>query len=103
MSARFLAVGSFLLRARNLFVIVGDVVEGEVREGMRLALPLNGSVSVTGVVSSVEFVDILHEKRSYVGLAIAYEDSQELGFWQAMAISGETLSLESPPTLESQE
>ena len=100
MSAKFLAVGSFLLRSRNLFVIVGDVVEGEVREGMQLVLPLNGSVSVTGVVNSVEFVDILHEKRTYIGLAIAYEDPQELGFWQAMAISGETLTLDSPSTLD---
>jgi hypothetical protein len=92
-ATKFFAVGSFLLRSRNLFVIVGDVVEGEVRAGMELALPLNGTLSVTGKISSIEYVDVSHQGRSYIGLALACDDPDELGFWSAMNISGETLTL----------
>jgi len=92
-AAKFLAVGSFLLRSRNLFVVVGDVVEGEVREGMELVLPLNGTLSVNGKITAIEYVDVSHEQRCYLGLAIACDDAEEAGIWSAMNISGETLDL----------
>jgi hypothetical protein len=47
MSAKFYAVGSFHLPSRNLFVIVGDVLEGSVRPGMTFAVQLNPGFAVT--------------------------------------------------------
>ncbi|MEZ4335762.1 MAG: hypothetical protein R3B82_03955 [Sandaracinaceae bacterium] len=37
--AKLYAIGSFLIRSRNLLVIVGDVLEGEVRTGMTVRVP----------------------------------------------------------------
>ncbi len=91
--AKFRAVGSFLVRSRRLFVIVGDVVEGTVVPGMTVRLPLNPSLTVAASVKAVEYVDILHEGKSYMGLALEYEHPEELEFWMAMRISGEVLEL----------
>ena len=92
-TAKFYAVGSFLLRSRNLFVIVGDILEGEIVPGMEILVPLQGELHVTSRVAQVEYVDVIHEKKSYIGLAIAYEDTEELEFWRALEVSGETLDL----------
>ncbi len=95
-TATFYASGSFLLRERRLFVIVGDVLEGEVRAGMKLSVPLGG-IALTTRVASVEFVDVIHERKAYLGLAIECADPDELDFWMGLGISGETLTLESEP------
>jgi hypothetical protein len=56
--SQFKAAGSFHLTSRDLFVVYGDMIEGEVRAGMLLGVTLNGSLNVTGRIASVEFVDI---------------------------------------------
>ena len=61
--------------------------------GMELALPLNGTLTVAGRITSVEYVDVSHERRTYIGLAIGYENAEELAFWSAINISGEILAL----------
>jgi len=48
MQAKFFAVGSFFIRSRNMFVAVGDVIEGHIQPGMMVAVSLgNFSVSTT--------------------------------------------------------
>ena len=93
-TATFYAIGSFLVRSRNLFVIVGDVVEGEVSAGMKIALPIHDDFSVEAEVRSVELVDVLHEGKSYLGLALEYEHPDELEIMRALEISGVNLQLE---------
>jgi integral membrane sensor domain MASE1 len=46
MQAKFLAVGSFFIRSRNLFVAVGDIMEGHIQPGMTVAVSL-GNISVS--------------------------------------------------------
>ena len=57
MDAKFLAVGSFFIRSRKLFVVVGDVVEGEIQTGMEVIVPL-GDISVSAPVRDVEVIDV---------------------------------------------
>jgi hypothetical protein len=93
MSAKFYAVGSFHLPSRNLFVIVGDVLEGSVRPGMTFAVQLNPGIAVTSNVAQVEMVDVRYMGKAYVGLAVEYVDPAELDFWLALDISDETIEL----------
>ncbi|NOY94739.1 MAG: hypothetical protein GXP55_26475 [Deltaproteobacteria bacterium] len=92
-AAKFYAVGSFLMRSRNLFVVIGDVLEGTVVAGMRLRMPLGGT-SVGVRVASVEYVDVVHEGKGYVGLAMEYADPADLELLMALHVGGETLGLE---------
>jgi hypothetical protein len=94
MTAQFYIVGSFLIRSRNLFVAVGDIVEGYVEPGMNVSVDL-GSIKIGTSVSSVEVIDVSYLNKSYKGLVFGFEDPEELGFWQALDLSDETLLVES--------
>lgn len=92
MRAQFLAVGSFFIRSRNLFVAVGDVVEGEVKPGMTVTVSL-GSISVTTPINGVEVIDVDFRGTSYLGLVFSYQNPEELEFWASLKIGEETLQL----------
>lgn len=93
MAAKFYAVGSFHIRSRNLFVLVGDVLEGYVDVGMTVVVDL-GHFGVTAKVASMEVIDVDYLNKSYKGLAFAYDDPEELEFWQSLKLSDETLLIE---------
>jgi hypothetical protein len=93
MTAKFYVVGSFLVPSRNLFVAVGDIVDGYVELGMSLTVDL-GSIKVGTTIQSVELIEVSHLNRSYKGLAFGFEDPAELGFWQMLELSDETLFIE---------
>ena len=94
MTAQFYVVGSFLIPSRNLFVAVGDLIEGYVEPGMNVTVDL-GHISVGTTVQSVEVIEVSYLSKSYKGLVFAFEDPAELGFWQMLQLSEETLLLES--------
>ena len=52
--ARFKVSGSFTLENLNLFVVIGDVVEGSVAAGMSLKVPVSSSASRAIRIRSVE-------------------------------------------------
>lgn len=94
MTAKFYIVGSFLVRSRNLFVAVGDIVDGYVESGMFVTVDL-GNIKVGTSVASVEVIDVSYLNKSYMGLAFAFDDPDELDFWQSLQLSDETLFVES--------
>jgi hypothetical protein len=94
MTAKFYVVGSFLVPSRNLFVAVGDIVDGYVEPGMNVTVDL-GNITVGTTVQSVELIEVSYLSRSYKGLAFGFEDPAELGFWQMLQLSDETLFIES--------
>lgn len=98
-TAQFYALGSFLVRSRKLYVIVGDVLEGEVVAHMTVEIPLGG-ISIAARVASVEYVDVIHEGKQYLGLAIELEDPNELEFLMGLGVSGQTLTLCSEPHVD---
>jgi hypothetical protein len=93
MTAKFYVVGSFLVPSRNLFVAVGDIVDGYVEPGMSVTVDL-GSIKVGTTVQSVELIEVSYLNRSYKGLAFGFDDPAELGFWQMLELSDETLFIE---------
>ena len=53
-AARFKVSGSFTLESLNLFVVIGDIVEGDVVAGMSLKVPVTSSASRPIRIRSVE-------------------------------------------------
>ena len=94
MTAKFYIIGSFLIRSRNMFVAVGDIVDGYVEPGMTVTIDL-GNISVGTKVQSVEVIDVDYLGKSYKGLAFAYDDPAELDLWQSLHLSDETVIIES--------
>ncbi len=92
MRAKFSTIGSFFIRSRQLFVAVGDVTEGEVKRGMTVAVSL-GSFSVTTTVKDVDVIRVDFRGQDYVGLVFSFDDPEDLEFWHALKIGGETLEL----------
>ena len=83
---------TFALESRRLFVLAGSIVEGQIRAGMIVNVPLNSSLVVSGQIHSVEFARRAGGEED-VCLCISYEDSDELGVWNALNVRNETLDV----------
>jgi hypothetical protein len=92
MDAKFLTVGSFLVRSRDLFVLVGDVVEGKIEAGMVVILDL-GNLKVEVPIRDVEVIDVSFRGQSYRGLVIGFEDPEDIRIWDGIDFSGQTLEV----------
>lgn len=90
--SKFHVNDTFALESRRLFVLAGSILEGEIRAGMIVNVPLNSSLVVSGQIHSVEFARRAGGRED-VCLCISYEDSDELGAWEALNIKNETLDL----------
>jgi uncharacterized protein (DUF1015 family) len=82
----------FALESRQLFVLAGSIVEGQIRAGMIVNVPLNSSLVVSGQIHSVEFARRA-DGREDVCLCISYEDSDEPGVWNTLNVQNETLDV----------
>jgi hypothetical protein len=94
MAAQFYVVGSFFISSRNLFVAVGDIVDGYIEPGMSVTVDF-GNIQFGTSVSSVEIIDVSYLSKSYKGLAFGFQDPEELEFWRALDLSDQTLLIES--------
>jgi hypothetical protein len=91
-AAKFSVVGSFFMPSRNLFVAVGDVIEGNVKAGMTVAVTLS-TVQVTTPIQGVEVITVDFRDQAYSGLGFGFDDPDELEFWSALRIGGEVLEI----------
>jgi len=88
--AKFHVRGSFELPGKQLFVLAGYVVEGEVSAGMLVHVPFNPRFVVTECIRSVER---LTGDRG-VELALCFEADEELAeFWRGTNIGDEILEV----------
>ena len=92
MPARFRVRGSFHVTQRDRFVVYGDVLEGEVRPGMHLQVPLNSALSFEAPVAAVGFVDGT-PTGSHVALAFPLDRPLDLSTWQGLNIEEEVLDV----------
>jgi uncharacterized protein (DUF1015 family) len=90
--SKFRVNDTFALESRRLFVLAGSIVEGQIRAGMIVDVPLNSSLLISGQIHSVEFVRRTDERED-VCLCIAYEGSDELGVWNALNVQNEMLDV----------
>ena len=91
MPAKFHAIGTFTINARNLFVIYGDIVDGVVKPRMFLGVPLNSAVTITAPIHSVEFVD--GANGSHAALTFNFEDPDDASVWKGLNIGDEILDI----------
>jgi hypothetical protein len=89
LTTKLYSIGSFFVRSRNLFVVVGDVLEGSIEAGMTVRVNL-GSLNVATRVASMEVIDVDYLNKSYKGLAFGFDDPEELDFWACLKISWPT-------------
>jgi hypothetical protein len=90
MPGEFKVVGTFALTLRNRLVIYGDIASGTVASGEELCIPLNGSLSVTVPIQSVETVGGT-PTGSHVALLVGEDEPVGQELIQALNFSGETL------------
>ena len=56
----------------------GDVIEGEVKQGMHVNIPFNPSFSMACEIESVEFIDVKIGVESYVALLLKAEEDPDV-------------------------
>ena len=96
MAARFHAEGAFKLDKNGpRALIFGAVTEGTVREGMKVAIPLNGSTRLMVEIEALELLDRRSTREGFVGLVLRPDEEGE-DTWeiiQAMGIEDEHLEV----------
>jgi hypothetical protein len=75
--AKFEVHEVFRLPARQEVVIAGKVVEGKVAAGMEVRFELQPGLSCSASVKSVEFIDRVAARESFVALVLSELDEKE--------------------------
>jgi hypothetical protein len=92
MPATFEVLDGFALPSRRAYVFRGSVLDGEVRAGMFLLIPLNPALDVVLPILAVEAV-AAPGGQGPVGLLVDYEDDVGLAMWQGFTAPGERLKV----------
>jgi hypothetical protein len=93
MAATFIVDHTFVVqRTQPLFVVVGSITDGTVRQGMRFRVPFNRSFAMACEIHSVEFVR--KASREFVALTVQCEDTGEAEFLQSFGLQGEQLAVD---------
>ena len=90
--SKFQVDNTFALESRRLFVLAGSIVEGQIRAGMIVKVPLNSSLSISGQIHSIEFARRT-DGREDVCLCITYEGPDEVDVWKRLNLRNETLDV----------
>ena len=90
--SKFRVNDTFALESRQLFVLAGSIVEGQIRAGMIVNVSFNSSLVISEQIHSVEFCRGT-DGREDVCLCITYEDSDELRVWNALNVQDEVLDV----------
>jgi hypothetical protein len=82
-----------MLESRQLFVLAGAVVEGDIKAGMTVVVPLNSAISISERIHSVEFARRADGGDDDVCLCIAYDDREAAQILEDLGIEDETLDV----------
>jgi len=92
MSTRFRVRTAQAIRDKKRFVVLGEILEGALKIGMNVSVPLNRGVSVRATVAGIE--TICCEGSCDTGFSIGCDTDEELSLWVALSIGeGEELLL----------
>ena len=89
---KFYVLDTFTLESRKLFVFAGSAIDGGLRPGQLVRVPLNGSLAVEARIEAVEFAR-RSPTREDVCICISYCELDELEFWQALNINNEEIEV----------
>jgi hypothetical protein len=96
MNTKLHSKGTTIISKREKrLVIYGDIVEGTVKKGMYVLIPINSSFSLRIEIESVEYMDKIKEKESYIALVLKPEENveEELELIQCLNIGDEVLEI----------
>jgi hypothetical protein len=88
---RFHVRDTFEIPDRKLFVMAGEIVEGEIRAGMFVRVPFNSALEMTARIHSIEFARRLGGSED-VCLCIESEPDA-LDLWRGLKIGDETFEI----------
>ena len=77
------------------YVLVGDVLAGQVRAGDHVQLPLGGGLAVYPILD-VEVVDRVTEGTTHTGLILPYDAETELASLKELELAGQVLFIAAP-------
>lgn len=88
-AAEFRVVASFAVSGIG-YVLVGDLLRGEVKAGDEVALSVGGEWR-SFPVASVESVDRMTEGTTHKGLVVSYGTEEELAAFRRAELTGQVL------------
>jgi hypothetical protein len=92
MQAKFITIGNFTVPSRNLFVVVGEVIEGELRPGATVSVEAE-SVTPEPAIPGVELVEASFRSQPCMALVFAANNLASLAQSRALSSANETLLL----------
>ncbi len=96
MRTLFKVVGTSELKSRNLFVVYGEIVEGMLHAGMRVALANADEAKPVAGIASIDFMDFRMSKQAYVAIFFEPGDSAALELWRTSMQEGTVLNCFEP-------
>jgi hypothetical protein len=93
MPATFKVIGTLALRSQKQFIVLGDLIDGEIHRGMQFAVPREGAAQAAGRVDAIEFVDFMSLRADCPALVLRCEDPKEIDTWRDLLTEGLVLSL----------
>ncbi len=79
----------YVVKGSNLFVLPGEVVEGDVRPGMFLSVPFNSSLELTAPVHAIEYASSSADRS--LSLVVKCEREEDLELWASIGLQDEDL------------
>ena len=97
-SGKFEVIDSFAIRRKKEVYLIGNLLEGEVRLGWFVSIPLNSSLSVTAQISDLEReVEISGDENMYMLLVLKEggesDDDLFVDFILALNVGLETVDI----------
>jgi hypothetical protein len=89
--ASFFVFDTWVLASRKLFILSGEIREGEIKIGMQVHIRPNSNVAMTAPIHAVEFAR--REGGEDICLCILYKNEKELSFLQGLNIGNEVVKI----------
>ncbi|WP_336773100.1 hypothetical protein [Paenibacillus sp. MMO-58] len=67
------------------FILYGNSLEGQIKKGMEIYVPLNNFLQLTGVITEIK-----HDNQQVV-IAVECSDIKEADFWETLNLKDEVL------------
>jgi hypothetical protein len=94
MQSKFITIGNFTVPSHNLFVVLGDVIEGELKPGAKVTVGVE-SVSPEPSIPGVELVEATFRSQPCLALVFTGPNLSSLSQSQTLSSANETLLLSS--------
>ncbi len=92
-AAVFEAIDSFLLTPDKVYGIIGDVLEGEIKEGYFVHIPLNSSLSISARIDKVQDIQMSRFSETHKVIFVEDQDDDFAQILHCLNVGAETLEI----------